>query len=123
MISALTSLLNFIPGPLRWMLLAGAVAAGGAIVFAYNGALEKAERLEHQVAKLERDIASRKEVENVLRQNNKLKDETIAALDKHSAAFGTTLKKVCERWEKIKNSDKPVDDLLEELAKENRNAD
>jgi hypothetical protein len=63
-----------------------------------------------------------KSVENALRANLKLKEAALEAGDEHAAAFGANLKEACELWEKVKDSETPVDDVLEGLKeRENEN--
>lgn len=115
-------ILGLMPAWLQWTLMAGAAAFVVAAVYSYNGALTKAERLQNEVQRLETDIDRMKSVETVLRANLKQKDAVIAAMDQHKDAFGKNLKEACELWEKVKDSENPVDDVLEAL-KEKHGAD
>lgn len=114
------NLLGLIPAWLQWALMAGVAAAAAVVVYSYNSALRQNEVLRAKVSTLETNIDRMKSVENTLRANLKLKDATIEAIDNHEAAFGKNLQEACELWEKVKNSETPVDDVLEALKEKNR---
>ena len=113
-------LLNLIPAPLQWALMAALAAGAAAVVYSYNGALRQNEALKAEVARLETNIGRMKSVEDTLRKNLELKDATIKAIDGHAEAFGKNLAEACEVWERVKGSDTPVEDVLEALKEKNR---
>lgn len=112
----MTWLLALLPNLLRWGLIASIATAAGYGVYAYNDALQDAERLKAAIDKQKIQIVQLEEQVKGLETNVTQREEAMAALIKDKDLWAKDLKEACEAYSSISEDDPdPIGTLLDRL--------